>query len=657
VVQEEADEMCGLFGFVTTGNGTMVPGAATALIDALIRSSESRGKEASGIAVLVDDEIAVHKAPQRGRAFLRSKETQRLLARIDRAVATGLPSACIGHTRMVTNGDPSRFENNQPVYGDDLAIIHNGIITNEAEVWKENSDLARHAEVDTEVMLRLLERHMRAGRTLSDVMPEVIAQLEGGNSYAVLDRPSAALILSTANGSIYWAASEDGSLVCFASEHAILRAALSKRGKPSHLDPRGIRQLRPGTALQFAVGKPAPSPATFPMAHRRAVPGRRTPPAEVSPSLLTTMRIVERFAAVDAARIASLSRCTRCILPETFPGIHFDEQGVCSLCKAHQQQEMKRPTELVSLAGSDRKVLVPLSGGRDSCFGLHVAVRELGFDAVAYTYDWGMVTDLARRNISRMCGELGVEHILVSADIAGKLRNVRRNVGAWLRRPHLGTVPLFMSGDKQFFLHAQRLRRELELELVLLSANPYERTDFKVGFAGVRDAGEAKERGWDLGGIERAQLLAFYVAQALKNPAYLNPSLLDTAHAFFSYYLIPKRFESLYDYRQWDEQELESVLLDTYGWETAADTTSTWRIGDGTAPFYNYIYLRAAGFSENDTLRSNQVRAGHLSREEAVRRATEENAPRIESLAWYFSRIGVDAEFALRTINNLPALY
>ena len=36
---------------------------------------------------------------------------------------------------------------------------------------------------------------------------------------------------------------------------------------------------------------------------------------------------------------------------------------------------------------------------------------------VTYTYDWGMVTDLGRRNISRMCAELGVENIIVADDI------------------------------------------------------------------------------------------------------------------------------------------------------------------------------------------------------------------------------------------------
>ena len=69
--------------------------------------------------------------------------------------------------------------------------------------------------------------------------------------------------------------------------------------------------------------------------------------------------------------------------------------------------------------------IVPFSGGRDSCFGLHLIVKELNLKPVTYTYDWGMVTDLGRRNISRMCAELGVENIIIAADISKKRKNIR----------------------------------------------------------------------------------------------------------------------------------------------------------------------------------------------------------------------------------------
>ena len=106
----------------------------------------------------------------------------------------------------------------------------------------------------------------------------------------------------------------------------------------------------------------------------------------------------------------------------------------------------------------------------DSCYGLHYIKKELGMNPVAFTYDWGMVTDLARRNQSRLCGQLGVEHIMISADIRKKRENIRKNVTAWLRRPELGMIPLFMAGDKQFFKYANMLQKRMDIDLVVFAS-------------------------------------------------------------------------------------------------------------------------------------------------------------------------------------------
>ena len=69
--------------------------------------------------------------------------------------------------------------------------------------------------------------------------------------------------------------------------------------------------------------------------------------------------------------------------------------------------------------------------------------NELGLNPITYTYDWGMVTDLARRNIARICGKLGVENIIVAANIHWKRMNISKNIKAWLKNPSLGMIPLF----------------------------------------------------------------------------------------------------------------------------------------------------------------------------------------------------------------------
>jgi hypothetical protein len=89
----------------------------------------------------------------------------------------------------------------------------------------------------------------------------------------------------------------------------------------------------------------------------------------------------------------------------------------------------------------------------------------------------------------------------------------------------------------------------------------------------------------------------------------------------------------------------------------APDTNTTWRIGDGTAAFYNYVYYTVAGFTEHDTFRSNQVREGDLTREEALTLVQEENMPRYQNIKWYLDVLGFDFADVINTVNKIPRMY
>ena len=143
------------------------------------------------------------------------------------------------------------------------------------------------------------------------------------------------------------------------------------------------------------------------------------------------------------------------------PYIEFNEEGICNYCSTYTLKNVPKPVSVLEALvqpfrrKNSRDCIVPFSGGRDSCYGLHLVVEELGMNPIAYTYDWGMVTDLGRRNISRMCSKLKVENIIVAADISKKRENIKKNVSAWLKKPHLGMVSLWTAGDKHFFKYCE----------------------------------------------------------------------------------------------------------------------------------------------------------------------------------------------------------
>ena len=152
-------------------------------------------------------------------------------------------------------------------------------------------------------------------------------------------------------------------------------------------------------------------------------------------------------------------------------------------------------------------------------------------------------------------------------------------------------------------------------------------------------------------------MLARYGSRFMSNPRYLNLSLPDSIGAFVSYYMIEQNYVSFFDYEDWDEDQINSTLIGEYNWEIASDTNTTWRIGDGTAPFYNYIYFTVAGFTEADTFRSNQIRQGVLSREKAAALVEVENRPRWDSIREYLQLIRIDFDEAIRIIDRIPKLY
>ena len=110
----------------------------------------------------------------------------------------------------------------------------------------------------------------------------------------------------------------------------------------------------------------------------------------------------------------------------------------------------------------------------------------------------------------------------------------------------------------------------------------------------------------------------------------------------------------LFDYWRWDEDNINSKLVNEYDWDVAPDTSTTWRIGDGTAAFYNYVYYTVAGFTEHDTFRSNQIREGQLSRKRALELVNDENQPRYQNIRWYLDTLGMDFVDVIGIINKIP---
>ena len=360
--------------------------------------------------------------------------------------------------------------------------------------------------------------------------------------------------------------------------------------------------------------------------------------------------------------INKIQRCTKCILPINFPFLELDKNGVCNFCNNYQKKYQKfddsyKENFIKILDNYKNKndnidCIFPLSGGRDSCYGLHLAVKELGLKPITFTYDWGLVTDLARRNISNICSILNVENIIIADNIEKKRSYIRKNVIAWLKKPHLGMVNLFTAGDKHFYRFLEKVKCQNEIDLNIWSYNPFEITHFKHGFLNVKPNFYNKKT-YNQGLLGQLEYQFKRLKVMMRNYSYFNSSILDTLVGEFNRSIKKHNdYFYLFNYFKWDENIINDTLLNKYKWEKSSDTDSTWRIGDGAAPFYNYIYHTMVGFTEFDTFRSNQIREGDLTRDAALELIKEENKPRYQSIKWFLDVIDLDFKETIERINE-----
>ena len=364
-------------------------------------------------------------------------------------------------------------------------------------------------------------------------------------------------------------------------------------------------------------------------------------------------------------KLKNLNRCSKCILPETYPFIKFNSKNICNYCENYEKQNFFGEEKLFKFLESYRSkngepdCLVGLSGGRDSTYGLHLLKTKYKMNPIAYTFDWGLTTDVSRINAAKVCGKLGVEHIIRSADIEKKREYVKKNLFSWLKRPHLGMLPIIQVGDKGFYDHGRKLSKKLNLDLVVhCTGYQLEQREFFLGFAGIKQKLKNNQRMYSYDFFNKLKMLYWYSLQFILNPYYINSALIDNFDGFLASFVRKDDFLHLYNYEPWNEKLMTKILNEEYNWtDDISYGKNQWRMGDGQTAFNNFVYFTLAGFSEYDNFRSNQIREGLITRSEAIKLCDEDNKIKYDTLKNFSDVIGFNLDNVLSKISSLDKLY
>jgi tRNA(Ile)-lysidine synthase TilS/MesJ len=347
-------------------------------------------------------------------------------------------------------------------------------------------------------------------------------------------------------------------------------------------------------------------------------------PSEISPPFPFPEISTTREPRGEAPRV-----CRTCVLPSTFPGIRFNEDGVCNYCADFQKNRPRIPitrerfrqkfllllNRLGERTASARKgsfdVLMAYSGGKDSSYTLGLLARSYGLRVLALTFDNGFTAGQALRNIQAVTERLGVDHMIIRPDPGVLLHAFQESI-----RTH--PYPLKALERASSLCHtcmnlvkSQMLKQAVQMSIPILAFGwspgqaPLSSSVLKLNPSMVRQMQRAL--GQILGPIMGSALNRYLLTE--RDYRLLDQELEDYRGSFL-YAVHPLAFHE-YD----EERILEEIKA--FGWTPPTDTdaNSTNCLINGYA---SLVHIAKFGFHPYAFELAGLVRSGHLTREEGL---------------------------------------
>lgn len=320
-----------------------------------------------------------------------------------------------------------------------------------------------------------------------------------------------------------------------------------------------------------------------------------------------------------------MQRCSRCILPDSYPDIRFGRTGVCHKCDEYDETYSSRDfgklqTELAQIfdwARSQKKLydcIVPFSGGKDSSYTLSVCRKQFGLKVLAVNFNNGLRTPEALTNM---------EHITQVADTAYACYGPPWGIMRKLYRAFvLETGQFCFPCDMGIWATVHRLAEDYDVPLIV------------SGFSA-----QIESRGPKI--YSYTNTLFNRVASQVLSPREMRDFMQLTPREKFLRRLKHGRLTryrkqiSLPDYMIWDDAEIKRVISQELGWTPRADGSSD-HIDCCFAPIKGYLNVQRWGFGEKTTKYAAMARAGQITREEALARAERDESKNIDAVLAHF---------------------
>jgi hypothetical protein len=354
----------------------------------------------------------------------------------------------------------------------------------------------------------------------------------------------------------------------------------------------------------------------------------------------------------------TMKRCTKCVLPENYPAITFNEKGVCNYCTTYKQRKYLGGEALKEQIDSflkskkhrnkDYDCVLALSGGRDSSYLLYYLVKVMNLRVFAYSADNGVIPEQTKLNMKKMVGLLGVKHVIQEHDYLK--RCLKHHILSWMHRPSPATVGIFCVGCRLGMdIGIVNFAKKNNIPVIILGGCPFEGGAYKMKIMQI-NPNSTKSYSFILG----------YLSKIIREPRWvLNRTCLITQIKEYYYHYGQKIFNKsglllirpFYTHIRWNENNVISIIKNELKWEKNPEVNSTWRGDCDLAILKSYLYKRTLGFNDQDDGLSCLIRDNQISREEALKRLHNEAEIAEKVIKEIFDKFGLsysDLEIGLR---------
>ncbi len=318
-----------------------------------------------------------------------------------------------------------------------------------------------------------------------------------------------------------------------------------------------------------------------------------------------------------------MRRCSRCVMPDTVPGIDLDENGLCPYCRTYQPEPCLGREALEVITGRTKKqgrfydCIVPVSGGRDSTYVLYYAAAMLGLRVLAVNYDNEFGVPEALDNVKRACERLGVELRIIRSRRGIARRITRANIRAATEFGQFRECAACTYGYRSV---VYRTAVEHRVPLIFWGESKEEATQ------------EMELRAFE--GIRRHSLKYL----KLLNPNFYLAEYYRVLQRLEFHVSLPnlfsRKFEPvfrsrdtreirLFDYIPWDRRSIKETIMRELGWKIPEGHVSSWKTDCRLIALTNYTYIRLFGCTKACFGYCKMINSGQMDRETALRQEEE----------------------------------